>query len=850
MKKQHAWLITLLIWSCSLAWASPVSAEHGQATANAPDLAVSNITQNSAQITWESVPGSNRYELAYGTDPKASNRPPVFVNALTTLISQLVPNTIYRVRVRAIVAGQAGDWSRLVEFSTQIPAMSDLAADDVRNSSIHLVWSGRYSDLPDISYEISYGTDPDASSDGTRLTDKTFLTLQNLSPETRYFIKMRVKNPKTVGPWSQPISSTTLAFGPEISPKGLTIRNTDQSEVMVEWQPMNRATSYDLSYGTDLQAANMGIMPVERNRFTLHLSPNSRYYFKVRSVTSGSTGPWSAVQPVLTLPSRPRGVNVSAVTSSQAVIEWQSLSGTQQARYYHFSWGTDPAGTNRGVTVTAMASYTLTRLDPDQPYSVRIRTVNESGVSGWSDPLIFTTLPAGFSKVEIFDIKHTSARVKWPPQSQATAYEVAYSQDREGYYELLEDVKQPPAELKNLRPDTAYYVKVRPILAQNRQAGAWSNAITFATFAVPPAPENLTVVESGGTYARISWTASETIGTYEVLLATDEFAEEGRSQAFSQPEARVSGLEGNTRYYVKVRARNLGGSGAWSRIVDFVTLPSASPIGLHISNITPTEAFVAWEVLPGSVQAMYQLRYSTLNGEWKTVSSHAGRTLNLTNLEADQDYKIQVRGQNSSGFGPWTAESSFKTPPLPPSAAPAGLAAKDVDDVSAVAVWSPMRQQVLCYHVSMGTDADASNRGVTTCKTATFPIKGLVPETSYFVKVRGCTAAGEGPWSDTLLITTRPTPPITAPPNVRVTDIAGDSIILSWDKSQEALSYEVSIGTDRAGENSGEPVTVPYSPFIFTKLKPDQTYRVKVRCVNRGGPGPWSQALPATTLKE
>jgi hypothetical protein len=172
-----------------------------------------------------------------------------------------------------------------------------------------------------------------------------------------------------------------------------------------------------------------------------------------------------------------------------------------------------------------------------------------------------------------------------------------------------------------------------------------------------------------------------------------------------------------------------------------------------------------------------------------------------------------------------------------------------VDDISALAVWQPLKQNY-GYHVSIGTDADASNRGIETVKTTSFALKNLTPETSYFVKISAFSAAGEGPWSETLLITTRPTPPITAPSDVKILDVTDESISLSWSPSSGILNYEVSLGTDPRGENSGEPVSVHYPPHVFTKLHPNQRYRVKVRCVNRGGAGPWSQALEAITLKE
>jgi Fibronectin type III domain len=813
-----------------------------------PNLAVSNPTQNSIQVQWEAIASATRYELSHGTDEEAKNRGQIFVSGTNRTLTRLTGNTIYRVKVRAVVSGRAGSWSPIIEFSTQIPVMTDLEADDVRDTSAHLIWGDRYRDLTDTYYEVSFGNDPDATADGLRSTDRNFLTIRDLSLNTTYYVKLRVRNPKTSGPWSAPVSFTTLSYSPDMAPTGIRLRNDSRSSVVLTWNPISGSESYDISYGTDPIADNIGIVPTDSNNFRFNLSPNTRYYFRVRSVMQGTTGPWSSIMPHLTLPAVPRGLNVLAQTSQQTIVGWKSLAGARIARYYHIQWGTDSQGTNRGITVTANATFTLTDLKSNQSYAARVRTVNATGPSAWSKPLSFTTLPSGLKRVKVFSVKHTQAKIKWPGVNNATGYEVTFGSDVEAQNKSILEVKQPPALLENLIPEVTYDVKVRPLLP-NHQLGAWSNIISFTTFPVPLQGYQPSLQDVGGTYAYLTWTALDLISTYEVLLSTDDVAMVGKTYTFQQPQARLRKLKQNSIYFVKLRAINLGGPGEWSEPISFTTRPESFPRKLEADNLLPTEALIRWSDISGNAPISYHIRFASEDEEWQSFTDHTSQTINLTQLSPNNKYQVQVRSKNKSGVGPWSKAISFSTPLAPPSKAPDQLTASAITDISAVLTWKTLPNTV-GYHFSYGSDPDASNLGTDDFRKTTYPLPGLMPYTSYFIKIRAYNDSGEGPWSDTIMVTTRPSPPISAPNNVAILDYSENSISLFWDVSSKALAYEVSIGTDPKGTNLGEPKSITVPPYIYTDCKPSTNYFIKVRNVNRGGGGPWSQILKTTTLSE
>ncbi len=812
------------------------------------NLFLVNVTQNSVQVNWESIANATRYELSLGTDSKASNRGRRFLSRTSTTLTKLLPNTCYRIKIRAVVGGQAGNWSPLKEFHTQIPVMTDLAADNIRDTTVHLFWSDRYSDLPDTYYEVSYGTHLDSSSVGMRSTDKNFMTLNNLIPETTYYVKLRARNPRVSGPWSSPISFTALPYKPGIAPQGLTSSDGGPTGILIRWQKVGSASSYDLSHGTDPLAENMGIIPTEEKTLTFKLSPNSRYFFKVRSITKGMPGPWSDIQSLLTLPAKPRGLNVSAQTADQAVISWQSLPGSRISRFYHINWGTDSQGTSLGLTVTANASYTLSRLKPNQRYYVRIRTVNRSGSSPWCKVLSFSTLPAGLSGVKISKLKQNWAEVKWAILPTAQAYEISYGSDIEARTHRLDEFSRPPVQIQDLIPDVTYYLKVRPLM-QNRQPGAWSNIINFTTFSIPPKLETISLAKIGGTYVHLTWTPAEEINTYEVLLSAAETLDQNRPQVCNHPDINLMSLKKNSNYSVKVRAVNLGGPGSWSLPLSFTTRPEIAPSHLKLSNVSPHEAMLTWEGISGTAHTTYQIRVGPAKKSWRVISNYAAQTLNLSRLQPETNYRVQVRAQNNTGLGPWSSGVTFQTPPALPDRAPQNLAVKNITDISASLHWQALKK-VEGYHLNIGTNTDASNLGQKILNLTSYDLKSLIPNTTYFVKVRAYNVTGEGPWSDILLVTSRPTPPLTAPTKIKISEVTMNFITLTWKASTEAISYEVSMGTDAQGTNWGLPQASNSPPYIFSNCKPATRYSVKVRSINRGGAGPWSRIIKVTTPKQ
>ena len=126
---------------------APGSKEYTFITSAAiPGPVISNINVTadllSAYITWSSVPSSDTYTINLASPP--GSRPGVEYTSQNTFItiSDIAPDTSYRVTVTGTLDGVTGEPSSEVDFATlKIPEVSDLIVNTITSSSANLEWS-------------------------------------------------------------------------------------------------------------------------------------------------------------------------------------------------------------------------------------------------------------------------------------------------------------------------------------------------------------------------------------------------------------------------------------------------------------------------------------------------------------------------------------------------------------------------------------------------------------------------------------------------------------------------------------------------------------------------------------
>lgn len=117
----------------------------------------------------------------------------------------------------------------------------------------------------------------------------------------------------------------------------------------------------------------------------------------------------------------------------------------------------------------------------------------------------------------------------------------------------------------------------------------------------------------------------------------------------------------NQVMYFRVRARNAGGLGGFSSVIEYdFAVPLTAP--LNLSYISQATTFT-WSEVVGAEIYEFQYRQQT-NPVWSSLN--AGNVTTFYHADPVGNYIARVRAVSSPNYGPWSAELPYSvTPPQP-----------------------------------------------------------------------------------------------------------------------------------------------------------------------------------------
>ncbi len=315
----------------------------------------------------------------------------------------------------------------------------------------------------------------------------------------------------------------------------------------------------------------------------------------------------------------------------------------------------------------------------------------------------------------------------------------------------------PPANYPALAPNTTYYFKVKISLE-----AAYSVSSPTATWVVAPTglysiSSFFTADSSGTAGVSVGWSVNGNPAWTAYDLQYSKFP--GFSPyAVSQknyPPVIMGGLDANTTYYFKVRARGVSGN-----TTDYTAGLSTGTLALTLSNLSDsvyeTSATVKWKPVNGATQPEscegYRLTLSTselLNPvylPWETSAVDTSLTI-LSPLLRNTTYYYKTGSLNWYGAANTGDIRYFTTL----AAMPQNLSRLAVADGSATLGWtalpgSPVAASALGYRLEAST-GNFSGDTVTLSSTAygvsrsTLTITTLDPNTTYYFRTSSLNTA-------------------------------------------------------------------------------------------------------------
>lgn len=198
--------------------------------------------------------------------------------------------------------------------------------------------------------------------------------------------------------------------------------------------------------------------------------------------------------------------------------------------------------------------------------------------------------------------------------------------------------------------------------------GPTTLSVTINTANVPSAPGTPTVSSITNNRANVNFSAPANNGAaideYQIQYSTSSSYSSYSAPTGSGSPIAATGLAAVTTYYVRVRAHNSVGWGAWSGSRSFKTLGApATPTLSSVDQITQTSARINFSdgANNGAGIDSRQIAYNTSNttSGATVVTGNSGTV--ISGLDPNVTYYFWARTHNTYGYSAWSAVKSAAT---------------------------------------------------------------------------------------------------------------------------------------------------------------------------------------------
>jgi fibronectin type 3 domain-containing protein len=769
------------------------------------------VTNNTADITWSinSNPDSVQYKLgifhagilkketAITGDFAASGK-------LTYQITALLPETTYSFKLKAVNSNFIeSDWSNEVSIMTLIdePDVITGLRATAKSDRITLFWNPAERAQ---SYEIDRNGDIIASD----ITSTSYVDT-DVTSDTEYTYKVIAVN--TTGNSSSSLVKKTLGNLPS-SP---TITSVTGSSISctIEWTTVEPTTGYDIE--VDGKVYNVGMNTIYESN---GLVPGSYHIYRVRARNIYGKSSWSEATTFYPMPFAPdTPISVSSSSSdTQIQIIWDGVVGAE-------SYDVEIDGIMYSGILASEYWYTATEGEIlGTVHTIRIRAVNEGGISGWSAALTTTLSVEGSiptitvpSTPEIVSSVSGSAitTISWSDVEYATQYQL------EADGSILYTGTGTSYVHAGLPEGSQHVYAVRA--GNSSGFSEWSNSVlvTVGSFS-GVAPENINYYRVSDNVTAIIWDKVSNVSSYQIEIngiIMDEL--------FYNSSAEISTIPG-VQYTIRIATRIQNGEDTlleWSDEMVFCT-PSALPISVEIVDISASSDIVTltWTEVPDAYG--YEIEF-----DGQVIKIENTLSYSITSLEASTSYTIRVRAYNDAGAGNWCEAVTIMTH-AGILGVPINITGEPVAAISA-ATGSSIR---IHWDVLVGAssyEVEDPNGQIYTTDTNEIIINNLIAGLKYDFRIRALTNAEAGAWSSKISFI----PKVTTPGNLSISSEDG-VIRLSWEIVGGAELYEIEIDGVTIATTSNSSIDLDYSLFYVQRS-------IRIRASMGTQKSEWSQEI-------
>ncbi|MFU8861248.1 MAG: fibronectin type III domain-containing protein [Cyclonatronaceae bacterium] len=455
--------------------------------------------------------------------------------------------------------------------------------------------------------------------------------------------------------------------------------------------------------------------------------------------------------------------------------------------------------------------------------------------------------------------------LRWQTVDEAEAYRVQLSLDEHFRDQIADSLYLTAAivEPDSLLFDRVYYWRVQSV--RDGAGGRWSQVRSFTTVVQPPPVTVPKEPEPDAVHVpvtpKLTWESAARAASYRLQLSRTPGFETIEYEAEPDFNEHIpERLDHLTRYYWRVRGENAGGAGSWSEVRSFETIiaiPSVPALSIphNAARHVTVRPELIWNETDRAeiyrVQVSASEHFDSLLVDFPAVT---GTALYLDSLRYNTSWYWRVRAVNIGGNSAWSRTYRFTTimerPERPELATPVPDTLHQ--PVSPELVWH-RAGRAATYRFQLSRTPDFRNlvydeTGISDTTYAVFFLDHLTP---YYWRVRASNTGGYSDWSEprkfTTIINVPGKPAILTP---RQDDIhIPVRLTANWTKPERASSYRIQVS--RTGDFRFPVVgrnAITDTITSVNGLDHNETFYLRVRAVNIGGEGEWSDPVSFRTM--
>ena len=325
-------------------------------------------------------------------------------------------------------------------------------------------------------------------------------------------------------------------------------------------------------------------------------------------------------------------VNLTADTSSYNSLTFNWNDGdSAEAVLMAGYWDENAIATATSIVTTAHTA-TFTGLQPNEMYTVGVRTLCEESTSEWVIKTVHTAdLPCEApAAVTVSATTFDGATVAWTAGTNATSWEVRVYNNT---YDETYTTEQTTYTFTGLNEGT-FNVSVRSICSEEISS-EWSEPIQFTTESCV-APTNVAVSGITANSAVVSWTAAASSnGRYTMEYGFSGFSRgQGTTVEVTGTTYTITGLESEAEYDVYV-ASYCGENivSPWSTVTSFTTIGGQETYTITVqSNNTAWGTVTGGGTYPAGTQVTLTATATSIGEfvEWQDGNTEAQRSIVVT----------------------------------------------------------------------------------------------------------------------------------------------------------------------------------------------------------------------------